>query len=152
MQNLIRNKRGVAEVVATVSLVLLTTVAAIILAGEMKGFVNKERLAPEFNCLDYQTSQTFSIIKACYDVGLGDVLIDVQRKINSIDILELDFTINTESGGESFSCGLDCGNCEVQGIGEKKKYYLSVNNFEEGKVVLHVAGCRLAEAEITGRC
>jgi len=59
------NKKGLADIVAAISLILLTTVVAIMVAGFVNKtlFVSELKLSEDFSCLDYQTTLALEIKK-----------------------------------------------------------------------------------------
>ncbi|MFH1425622.1 MAG: hypothetical protein ABIG28_02750 [archaeon] len=154
------NKRGLAEVIGAISLIMIATVAAVMVAGYMNNFFfsTEVMFSSSASCLEMQTSLTAEIKNACYNSETGDVEVRVARKLSSIEIYELGFNV----AGENYNCGIDCSVCELLENGETKSYYFEMGDYgAEGsggagiigeKVILHVGGCVLDEAEIRGEC
>ena len=150
MQNLKMNKKGLGEIVAVVTLVLITTVAALIVSSYVSKLVNPEMsLAPQYSCIEMQTALDFGIRDACYNSATGKIEVALKREISSLEFNSLEFTINSPTESSSWSCGAECGNCVIQDIGDVKKYYFAPENSgEQNKVILRVGSCVLDEREI----
>lgn len=146
------NRKGLANIIAMISLILITTIAAVTVSVSVDNFFasSETQLSSDFSCLDLQSSSVVQIKKACYNAEDGDVELTLERKVSSLDIPQLDFTINGESS-ESYSCSNSCGNCNVLGLGASKTYYFE-SEADSGEVIVHVAGCQLDSAEIRGSC
>lgn len=149
MRNLM-NKKGVAEVVGVVLLVMLTTTAAVVIAGYINEMLYDSgvQLAEGIDCLDYQTSLALQIERACYDAEKGEVQVEVDRELSNLEVPLLDFVIYSESGSSSFSCGSSCGNCQILGTGSKIYYFDMENVQEQESVTLHIGECVLDEQTI----
>ena len=148
------NKKGLADIITAITLIMFSTIAAVMLAGFANNllFSSEVQLSSEYNCLDYQTALSARIIKACYNVEKKDIELDIETKVSGPKITQLDFTIIKDGESIGYSCSNACGNCEVQNAGSTKTYYFTSENFESGKAIAHVSGCRLDEKDIQLGC
>jgi len=151
MQNM--NKKGLAQVVTVMSLILLTTVATIIIATQVTNLLNRSgvQLSADINCLDYQSSLVVQIRKACYNIEDSYIELSLERKISSLDIPKIDFAIEVDGERERYTTQ-NCLNCNVLNVGATKTYYIPWEDFEEGKAIVHIDSCRLDEMEIKESC
>jgi hypothetical protein len=144
------NKKGLAEVVGVIALILITATASVIIAVNVnKVLFNSEiQLSSQSTCLDWQRNLVIQMNSACYNSESGDIELILTRKVSSLEIPLLDFAINSGSDSESYRCGNSCGNCNVLGIGATKTYYFASEEVQKGKAVVHIDGCQLDEKEI----
>ncbi len=124
MQNM--NRKGIGNIIAIMVLTLLTIVATY----SMYLYVHKiltdseAQLAPQFNCLQMQTSLPAELISACYDSQKKEIQVRLKKRLSNYDVPQIDFISYSESGKtEKWSCGLSCSECVLPSIENTKTLY-----------------------------
>jgi len=143
-------KKGLAEVIGAIALILITSAAAVLIAGHVNEVLlsSEIQLSSQSTCLDWQSNLVVKMNSACYNSESGDLELVLTRKVTSLEVSQLDFAISSESDSESYSCGNSCGNCNVLGLGATKTYYFASEDNIGGRAIVHIDGCRLDEQEI----
>jgi hypothetical protein len=144
------NKKGLASIVAMISLILITSIATVMVSKVVFDSLREDGvfLSEGVNCLELQTAGVIEIQRACKRID-GGVELMVERKLSSLEVPYLDFTFNRDEGSSSYNCGYSCGNCELLNEGSTKRYY-----FEDSGVqaIAHVGSCILDNIDIVGEC
>ncbi|MBU0466958.1 MAG: hypothetical protein KJ718_06045 [Nanoarchaeota archaeon] len=143
------NKKGLAEVVGTWALVVITVIAVFFAFNsviKVMGTKADIQSSPEFNCLEVQTAPNpeLKIEKTCYNTQTGDVEVTVKRSLKNSQINSLNFVFSDST----FSCSDSCGQgvCTILKQGTTKTYYISFETQEKPRAVTLFAGsCELDE-------
>jgi len=146
------NKKGLAGVVAMVALILITTASAVIVANFMTSFLGDSEIyySSATSCLELQSGGTIDITGGCYNSLTGDIEIEIERRVDNVEVYTLDITLNGDSVSETYSCGYSCGNCVMPTLGEKKTYYFEQSGVKQ--VIVHTDNCVLDKLDITREC
>ncbi|MEK6800739.1 MAG: hypothetical protein AABY10_06145 [Nanoarchaeota archaeon] len=130
MRNLL-NRKGISDVVAVSTLILLTVVAASMVYVSVLGTINKAgaQLSPEISCLEMQGRSPFELKDACYNQNTKEIEVKMKRKLGNYDLSGVDFVVSTSNGEmKKWQCGDLCGNCILPNIEETKNYYFSFSD------------------------
>jgi hypothetical protein len=138
------NNKAVANIVATVSILLLTIVLVSILSANLDQFLATPQLAPAMSCLEMQTSFPLSIQKVCYNPIENQTEITVNRKLDTSQIIEFDFLLTHDAETSVWCVGEDrCETCDLQPEGQTKTYYLKeiLDTSKNNKVGIVLDNC-----------
>jgi len=141
----LNNKKGVGNVIAMVSLVLMGILAVATVGTYVNVFIERSgsQLAPVISCIEM--SGALDVRAACQDLE-GRTRVTVQRNLRDFDLSRIEFIVTSGQDKTALHCGESCGDCFVQGIGATKEYFLNVGGGE--KVEVYVGACKLDEKEI----
>jgi hypothetical protein len=125
------NNKGISQVVAIILIVGMTLVALSLLGTFLFDLFEKTetQLAPVVSCLTLQSK----IVSACSSDG--NLELEVLREISDDEISSFKFLIESSGKRESIYCGKDCGSCNIQGIGQTKKFYFN-SEYVPGEITL----------------
>ena len=125
------NKKGISEIFSVVLIVGMSIVALTLLTTFLFGILGetKTQLAPVVSCLTLQSK----IVSACSSDG--NLELEVLREISDDEISSFKFLIESSGKRESIYCGKDCGSCNIQGIGQTKKFYFN-SEYVPGEITL----------------
>tara|TARA_Y100000310_G_scaffold331853_1_gene406241 strand:- start:1356 stop:1787 length:432 start_codon:yes stop_codon:yes gene_type:complete len=140
MQNLIQNKKGLSNLVATVLIILLSLTAIATLSTQIISLINSPSLSPETSCPVLASKNIIEIIKACYNTETSETEIILTRNNKNILISSLNFLLDEES----FSCNNACGTCEILEQGTEKYYF----DKDATQVSLFANNCLLTQKTI----
>jgi len=147
------NKKAVGNVVATLSILLLTIVLVSIVSVTFNQILATPQLAPAMSCLQMQTSFPLQIQKACQNQITNQTEITLKRKLDT-DMTEFDFFITTPTETSTWCCGAEeCPDCDVQPEGQIKTYYLNqtLDTNQNNKVGILLDNC-LIQTKNIGSC
>ena len=144
MFNKLENKKGVSNIIATMSLVLLSIIAVGVLWGFVKTTIDNIELSPEISCLDMKTKSTVKIQRACFNSQTKETQITLKRSLTGLTIESLEFATQKNK----YQCGLSCNNgCTVLNDGTTKTYIFSSQE-NENQINLLYQDCLLDTKEI----
>ncbi|MFH1271060.1 MAG: hypothetical protein ABII03_05485, partial [Nanoarchaeota archaeon] len=106
------NKKGVAEIVLTMTLIAITISAVLFASWSFMNLVTTRGNileSPAFNCLKAQTSSNpvIQIAKACRNSETGDVEVILQRGVTDVYVDALTFAFKDST----WHCSSSCANC-----------------------------------------
>ena len=143
MQN-IKNREGVADVVASVLLIIIVIAAVGLVAVFITRTVGEPKYSPLVSCIEMQTSDIVKIERACYNANSNDVEITLKRNFAEVDISHLNFEVSSGEGGGAWVCGELCGECFVLKPGIRKTYYFNLEELKNiGEVRVGIDSCNL---------
>lgn len=141
-------RKGMANILAVLLLILLGIAAVILLGFYIYKTLNNPVLAPAFNCLELQLERKISLQGACYDSEKGDVVLNVRRLGDGLQVDRIYFVLGLEDGRRKrYCCGGECESCDILEDGSSEDYYLEGEGLER-EVALEVFGCEIDEKEI----
>ena len=143
------NKRAVSNIVAVVSLILLTIVLISTLSYTFNKIIAVPQLAPAMSCLEMQTSFPLSIQKACFNSETNQTEITVKRKLDT-EINSFDFSITTLAETSEWYAGPGCVSCGVLSEGQVKTYFLNqtIDVKEKNKAGISINNCLIQTKDI----
>lgn len=141
-----RSVRGVGDVLATASVILVSVLAIATVWLYFSAFFAGATFSPQLSCLDLQTSSLFEIKSACQNAD-GEISVLVERNFDDAKIENINFVIRGENGASSYACGAACGDCVLMNLGETKDYFLSYGD-EAEKVSIFVGDCLISETSV----
>jgi len=142
-----KTKKGLSNIIATFSILLITIACIVIVATVIKNTSQNILDSPEFNCLNFNIEPPVKTTQACYNPETNKLSVKLEKSIQQdININSLEFIINTVDSTENFICSDSCGNCEVLKQGSKTYYF----DFEDPptQVALKINNCILQPKEI----
>lgn len=143
MQN-IKNKKGLSDVIAVVSLILIGIVAIGIVSVYVLDFASKPDLSPTINCLDLQTNQHLSLKSQCYDYSKKEAVIELFRSAQLEELNEINVVLKSESKDSKWVIGGNCEGCLLVEKGGSKKYYFDLKDEHKPESVeIYIGDCRL---------
>ncbi len=134
MQDLIKNKKGLSEVVTTLALVGLAVVAVAIAGfSVLRAIESKANIqeSPEYNCLNLQLDAVpaIEITNACLNTETKEFEVTVKRSaIKEIYISSLKFTLHSTIPESAWLCADSCGDCTIPSQGSSKTYFFTNSN------------------------
>ncbi len=118
-------KKAVGNIIATVSILLLTIVLVSVLSATFNQILATPQLAPAMSCLQMQTSFPLQIQNVCFNPTTNNTEVTVKRKLDT-DMIEFDFLITTPTETSTWCVGeLCCESCDLQPEGQTKTYFLN---------------------------
>ncbi|MCH7567819.1 MAG: hypothetical protein IIA87_00185 [Nanoarchaeota archaeon] len=153
MQKIKNNKKGIAEVIGVVFIILISIVSAGILYSSINTVT--EQLSPAFSCTDIKIQHPTTIEKACYNKETNELEVTIERTITSnIEINSIGFVTSSDTNSLEFLCGFSCGgNCVIPDAGETKTYYFDVEGLTNPKtLIISINDCTLESKEILPAC
>lgn len=148
----LRNKKGVGNVVAMASMILVGILAVATIWVYLSLFFSNVNFAPQVSCLEMQAqpSNFFEIKSACQTPD-GKIRVLLTRGFDDAEINNFKFAVDAGNEIRTFACGDAeiCGDCILQDAGTKN-YYLDYSGNAE-KVSVVVNGCVLGERQVQ-RC
>ena len=141
MQNRI-NTKAQSNVVATVAIIGLSIILVGILFYSIKNLATPA-LSP-VACTEENLNPSIGLSSICLDKDKSQVQVTLERKITSSDIKTIDFNFKSENTNGKWRCFAGCGDCDVLESGEKKKYYLNLDENPQGTSSLEIYsnGCK----------
>ncbi|MDP4039866.1 MAG: hypothetical protein Q8P57_04790 [Candidatus Pacearchaeota archaeon] len=118
--NKTKNKKGIADIVATVLIIALSVVAVSMIFSYLSVYAQNldSTLSPSISCLEMRTS----ITETCYNSETKNLEVSVDKSVGDNKISSFTFF----TGEETFSCGLACeGKCNIHESG-KKTFFLAL--------------------------
>lgn len=147
-KNLLKDKKGVAEIITTVLIILLSITAISMLSLLFTNFYKEIDLSPKTSCIFLKIDIPIRINKACYNSVTEDIEISLS-KLADIDINDIKFILSKEKESKIWSCGSGCDTCSIIKNGESRKYFLSVVGLEkQERVAISSSECIFTEKEI----
>lgn len=151
-KNLLKNKKGVAEIITTVLMILLSITAIFMLSSLFTNFYKEINLSPKTNCITLKIDTPIRINKACYNSVTENIEISLS-KLADVHINDIKFILSKKEESKIWSCGSGCDTCSIIENGESRKYFLSVIGFgKQDKVAISSSEssseCILTEEEI----
>jgi hypothetical protein len=148
----LNNKRGFADIVAMVFVILISISSIFLLIG-IVGNISKEQLSPALECNSYQALPPVKILQSCIS-NEGEVQVTLNRNFETIKISKLNFALNSGTESTKYECGLSCGeNCIILNPGETKKYYFTLpSSTSPDKLIISIDNCFIGEKEIAQSC
>ena len=138
------NNKGISQVVAIILIVGMTLVALSLLGTFLFELLEntETQLAPVVSCLTLQSQ----LVSACSsEEGLE---IEVRRGISDDKISSFKFSIESSGKGESIYCGDGCGSCNIQEIGQTKKFYFNLEYVSEKITFFANENCNLGTKKV----
>src|SRR3989344_4055101 len=126
-------RKGLANVIGTVFIALLSIVSAGLVAFIINGVINSgsEELSPGLFCIDMQTNEPFEIVLACKDFSEGELEISIRRALHGEKIESINFVIGSSEGeSTTWIAGDGCESCELPSIGGAETYFFPFENLE----------------------
>ena len=148
---LIKNKRGVSNIIATILIILVSVAAVGILWFYITNTI-KPALSPENSCFDFSINSPIKIDSACFNPASGNIEIKITRSFDSPPLNNLNFFINSDSISHGWSCSNACGTCSILNKGESKKYYFNSENQNNTKVYVQSDKCLLDSLNVKENC
>jgi|SRR3989344_1666449 len=147
---LIKNKRGVSEIVTT-SLLIMIGVALVsaIFVYTMSYAKKPINLSPE-NCINFQSSPPITIESACYNGLTKKAEVKLRRGIDNLDISSLQLAVSSSSNSRVLQCS-KCNTCKVLASGEQKMYYVNSENKPES-LKLIINECEAGSVKRVEKC
>ncbi|MBI2451562.1 hypothetical protein HYV50_00620 [Candidatus Pacearchaeota archaeon] len=145
------NKKGLAEIVITLSLVLIIIAAAFLLYNTLIKPIGTKTLSPEFNCIDLQIKNPITINNVCFSQETNETEATLTRSSENININSLTFIISYENSESSWICENtnSCPGCEILAPGTTKTYFFSEESSKNPKTLsLYYYTCKLGEKNI----
>lgn len=141
MQNRI-NTKAQSNVVATVIIVALSIVLVGILFYSINNLATPA-LSP-VACTEENLDPSVELTSVCLDQDKSQIQITLDRKITSSDISTIDFNFKSDNTNGKWRCFAGCGDCDVLGSGEKRTYYLNLDENPQGTSNLEIYsnGCK----------
>ena len=138
------NNKGISQVVAIILIVGMTLVALSLLGTFLFDLFEKTetQLAPVVSCLTLQSK----IVSACSSDG--NLELEVLREISDDEISSFKFSIESSGKGESIYCGDGCGSCNIQEIGQTKKFYFNLEYVPEKVTLFANKNCKLGTKKV----
>lgn len=141
------NKKALSPVIANTLMILLVLASLSILSLTVYSIIEKtsERISlSPTACINLQNS--LELKKVCYNQETKEVEATLYIKGNPIKLDTLDFRIQYVDGGETFSCGEGCRNCEIIEQGIKIYYFESLEKPES--LILISSDCIIRTYEL----
>ena len=145
----IKNLRGVADVVASVLLIIVVVAAVGLVAVFVIRAVGEPKYSPLVSCIEMQTSDIVKIERACYNANSNEVEITLKRNFVETDISHLNFEVSSSEGGGAWVCGEFCVECFVLEPGIRKTYYFNLEELKSvGEARVGIDSCNLGSISI----
>ena len=138
----IKDKKALSEVVAVLSLILISLAAISILWIIVKNLTNPEILLAPKQCLDMQINPPYSIEKACYNETSKEAVIILKKTMQNYQINNLYFIMNSVEESLKWRCGSQCQNCKLPITQTPKDFFISLNN-KPNSVTLQINDCAI---------
>lgn len=143
------NRKGLAEVILLVLIILLSLAAVTIFSASLLG--PARQLSPQFSCTELRLNQPFQLEESCFDQEKGKINAKVKKSFSGSGIDELTFKASNSNGElEEWSCGADqCSQCIVQQEGSVKAYTLpGLTMADPTLLILEVGECTLNSVDL----
>lgn len=143
---LIKNKKAISSIIATLIIILVSLVAVSMLWITFNNFANEIKMSPEINCFDIKIQPPITINSVCYNSENKQIEVELKRNFNEIQINSLKLITETRE----WQCSSACGNCIILNSGETKKYFLDEQT-QPKEITLQIEDC-IIETKNVGSC
>ncbi|NCO11583.1 hypothetical protein CO038_01305 [Candidatus Pacearchaeota archaeon CG_4_9_14_0_2_um_filter_39_13] len=143
------NKKGMAEVILVVLIILLSIASITIFSAAILG--PARQLSPQLSCTELRIQQPLEIRMACFDQDSGEIRATIQRSLNDVEISKIIFRgIGSEGALEEWCCGgSTCSECIIQERGATKTYTLEEVRMQSPEtLIIEVDQCVLQSSEV----
>jgi|GEM_PF-2943009 len=142
------NKRGLAEVVLIVLIIMLSIASITIFSAAFLTPINQ--LSPEISCTEMKIEQILDLKKACFDSENNQIRVTIERSFDDIEINKINFRVASNQIQEEWCCGgSSCLQCLIQSPGATKTYILPRTFTEEQDLlIIETEQCLLDSIEI----
>lgn len=149
MQNILIQKReGLSAVVASIAVMLVSTVLAVTLGYTLTRALEIS-LSPAATCTQLQIETPFTIEKTDYNSELSTLAVTIKRSFNADTTQDLIFRVlDSDARVLEWNCGnAQCGGCLLPSPGESKTFTLEgVSN--PSQVTLQINSCTIASKSL----
>ena len=126
---LVSGRRGVAGVVVTILMVLITITSVTLVGGFILNFVKNPGLSPAIDCFNTQLESGIVLERACYNAELDEVEVKVARSLDEdLALEEFVLIVTGTEDSASWACGQSCGSCDMLASGETKTFSFSLDD------------------------
>jgi hypothetical protein len=141
-------RRGNADVIVVVLLILISLAAAMILWGIINTQVSKNSLKIENSaeCLDEKFNPQIVINNACFVGGSNEIEMQIFRRFKNEEIKEINIYFSGQDTNAKFLAGGDCESCKIPMPGESVIYRFNPytnENFEEANLIYKTDNCQI---------
>lgn len=143
---LIKNKRALSNIIASLIIILLSLVAVSAIWITVNNLTKQVSLSPEINCFNTKIQPPIKINSACYNEEKNQIEIELKRNLEELQITALELI--TEAG--EWKCSSTCGNCIILNSGETKTYFLDEKS-KSKEITLKINEC-VIETKNVGDC
>jgi hypothetical protein len=150
----IKNKVGLASVVASILIVFLAIVSAILVSVIITNFIDDkaEQLSPRYSCIDMQIERNkpFDIVDSCRDFVESEIEVRIKRSLSFGEIRNVNFIVSSSAGETTkWIAGEGCESCDLPSVGGVETYFLSfLNPEEQEEIKLYVGSCEIDTRQI----
>ncbi len=139
MQNRIKAQSSIVTIVAIIAVSILVVA---VLFYSVKSFITPA-LSPT-TCAEETLNPSLIISSVCLDSSKSQVQVTLERKITSLDISTIDMDFKSINTKGKWRCFAGCGECDVLAAGEKKFYYLNLDENPQSQSTIEVYsnGCK----------
>ena len=143
------NKKAISNLLASVSLVLLTIFAVAAVGVAFNKIISAPTFSPELSCLELQSNLPIKMKSACFNEQTQKVEVTLQRSLKEFEIPVLNFKLSSKTESSAWVCKPDCCDCDIVVPGATKTYYLELENLpEQSEMNLNVLNCFVHTKEI----
>lgn len=141
---MIKNKRALSTIVASLLVILLSITAVLAIWITIKGLTNNVALSPEINCFDVKIQPPIKINSACYNPEKKQIELELKRNLEELNMNSI--SILSDSNSE-WQCSSTCGNCLILTPGETKTYFLN-DETKPNEIIFKIENCIIEIKEI----
>lgn len=142
------NKKGTADLLGTVILVLLGLSLIAIISLTIFNFIQQPTLSPEYSCPILQSKNILEIRSVCYNQETSNIETRIARTTDeSIEIDSIQFILNDNIETTTQHCGNTCGGCKLMQPGNTRTYSLEGNE-DQKTISLRFNNCILETRNI----
>lgn len=139
-----KNKKAVSNIVSSIIIILLAITSISLIYLSINNFI-KPSLSPATSCIEMQIQQPISINSACFYKDSNQTQITITAKQSNLDYNSIQFIFSNPSS-QTYTCGPQCGNCQLLEKGTSKIYYF---NTQQKNIAVKINNCLLDQKEIT---